>query len=101
MKILIIPQQPSGTLSVFDLASHDYPREIKFKRGTVFAVVAKAHHNYGYTTHKTTDAVKKQVCDLNDCGVGHTVLDSEGYYYSANGIRVARERQLFSSAINT
>lgn len=56
MKIVTIPQKQSGTLNIHSLASEHYDRDIKFRKGTKFAVVLAAYYGDHYTTHKTADA---------------------------------------------
>ncbi len=54
MRIVIVPQKMSGTGSIHDIASQHSDREIKFPKGSEFAVVlADYYGGKGYTTHKS------------------------------------------------
>jgi len=80
MKTLIIPQKMSGTGSIHDLASDLFDREIKFPKGSKYAVVLAAYYGgKGYTTHRTEAAAIK-ASKAND-DYSHAIIDDAGNEY--------------------
>jgi hypothetical protein len=84
MKIYTIKQKMSGTGTIHDIASEHYDREIKFREGTIYAVVLASYYG-GYTTHKTAEKAAKVSDRLAREGYSHVVLDAEGCGYTSNG----------------
>ncbi len=79
MKTLIIPQKPSGTGSIHDIASDCYPREIQFSSNDVFALVLASYYGDSYTTYSTADAVVEA---FENCSVySKAIVDIDGNHY--------------------
>ena len=79
MKTLIIPQKPSGTGSIHDIASDLYPREIQFPSNAVFALVLSSYYGDKYTTHCTADAVV--MASKKYSYYSKTIVDIDGNHY--------------------
>jgi len=85
MKVYTIEQKMSGTGNIHDLASEHYDREIKFRKGTKYAVVLAAYYGNHYTTHKTKDAAADMSNAQTKQGYSHVVIDTDGNTYTSNG----------------
>lgn len=83
MKTYVIKQKQSGSGNIHDLASQHYDREIKFKKGTHYAVVLSSFYGGNhYTTHYTAVAAARQ---SNQTTESHHVIDENGLVYLVNG----------------
>ena len=84
MATYIIPQKPSNTGSIHDLASDCFDREINFAPGCKFAVVLAAYYGgKGYTTHKTAEAAIKAANRRKD--YSKAIIDADGNGYADIG----------------
>ena len=59
--VVTIQQKMSGTGTIHDAASQLYDREIRFRRGEIYAVVVAAYYiersgRRGYSCHRTAEA---------------------------------------------
>lgn len=80
MKKVIIPQKMSGTGSIHDIASQHYDREIKFPKGTKFAVVlADYYGGKGYTTHASESATIQ--ADKRQSEFSREIIGVDGWSY--------------------
>ena len=92
MKTLEIKQKMSITGSIHDLASQDFDRQIKFRAGTLFAVVESSYYGgNGYTTHKTEEATA--VASHRNSS-SHQIIDFNGVVFTACGARLVATGQL-------
>jgi hypothetical protein len=83
MKVYTIKQKSTGTGTIYDIASDQFDRKIKFRSGTRYAVVLAAYYGCNlYTTHKTEDSAITQSKKTSDA---HIVMDSEGTIYLVDG----------------
>lgn len=81
MKTLTIPAKMSGTGTIHDLASQHGPREIKFPRGSKYAVVLAAYYGgRGYTTHRSKLATIE--ADQRCKDYSRQILGKDGWAYS-------------------
>lgn len=79
MEIYTIEQRESGTGSIHDIASSDYDREIRFPKGSVYAVVLAAYYGgKGYTTHRSMATAIMSSERLCRRGVSHDIIDVMG-----------------------
>jgi hypothetical protein len=85
MKVYTIEQKMSGTGNIHDIASEHYDREIKFRRGTKFAVVLASYYGDHYSTHKTKDAAAEMSARQTRLGVSHKIIDTDGNEYISDG----------------
>ena len=83
MKIYTIKQKYRELGNIHDVASDHYDREIKFRKGTKFAVVLAAFFGDHYTTHKTARTAAQKSNEL--LGFSHEIIDADGNRYVANG----------------
>lgn len=80
MKKIIIPRKMSGTGSIHDIASEHYSREIKFPKGSKFAVVLASYYGgKGYTTHATEDATIQ--ASKRQSGYSGQIIGVDGWIY--------------------
>ena len=79
MKTVTIPQKGSGTGSIHDLNSQHYDREIRFPRGSKYAVVLAAYYGDHYTTHRSEEATIRE--DRRQHEYSRQIIDSDGNYY--------------------
>lgn len=82
MKSHIIKRKMSGTGSIHGLASDLYDREIKFRKGTKYAVVLSSYYGNLYTTHKTAKAAAQKSLRVKQ---SHVIIDSDGNHYNIYG----------------
>ena len=76
MQVYTIPQKESCSGSIHDIASAHYDREIRFRKGTRFAVVNASYYGgKGYTTHKTVLAA---IAESERRSESHEIIDIEG-----------------------
>lgn len=86
MKVYTIEQKMSGTGTIHDIANEHYDREIKFRKGTRYAVVLASYYGgRGYTTHKTPESAAKMSDRQTRDGHSHMVIDHKGDVYTSNG----------------
>lgn len=85
MKTYTIKQKMSGSGSIHDLASQHYDREIKFRKGTKYAVVLSSYYGDHYTTH--TDEYNA-IRQANKTCESHHIIDTDGNVYFVNGDRL-------------
>jgi hypothetical protein len=83
MHIFTIPQKPTNTGHIHDLASDQFDREIKFPANARYAVVCSSFYGGNiYSTHKTLAATikasKKQPMQ-------HLIMNNQGHLYSVCG----------------
>lgn len=83
MKTYTIEQKMSNSGSIHDIASDMYDREIKFRKGTKFAVVFASYYGDHYTTHKTEDATIRAAQRHRDYSL--SIIDIDGNQYQDNG----------------
>lgn len=82
MKKVIIPQKMSGTGSIHDIASQQ-DREIKFPKGSQFAVVLASYYGgKGYTTHATESATIQADRRQND--YSRQIIGVDGWPYEVD-----------------
>jgi hypothetical protein len=80
MATYIIPQKPSNTGSIHDIASQHFDREIKFAPGCKYAVVLASYYGgKGYSTHKTAEAAI--AASKSNREYSHQIIDTEGKEY--------------------
>ncbi len=80
MKTYTIPQKMSGTGSIHDIASDQFPREIRFRSGCRYAVVLASYYGGNtYTTHMTKNSAVRRTHRLGDYAM--SIIDSDGHYY--------------------
>lgn len=80
MKKVIIPQKMSGTGTIHDIASQHGDREIKFPKGTEYAVVlADYYGNNLYTTHRSENATIQQ--SKREQEFSHQIIGVDGWVY--------------------
>ena len=92
MKTLELKQKMANTGSIHDLAFPDFHRQIKFRAGTLFAVVESSYfRDFGYTTHKT-EAATAVASRRNSCS--HQIIDFNGVVFTASGARLVATGQL-------
>lgn len=90
MKIVTIPQKMSGTGSIHDIASQHYDREIKFPKGSHYAVVlADYYGGKGYTTHKTESATVE--ADKRNRKYSRQIIGVDGWTYYVSYDELARD----------
>lgn len=83
MKKVIIPQKMSGTGTIHDIASHQYDREIKFPKGTRYAVVLSSYYGgKGYTTHATEQATIQ--ADKRQSEYSRQIIGVDGWVYDVD-----------------
>jgi hypothetical protein len=83
MKKIIIPQKQSGTGSIHDIASEHFDREIKFPKGSKFAVVlANYYGGKGYTTHATESATIQ--ADKRQSDYSRQIVGVDGWIYNVD-----------------
>lgn len=76
----IIPQKPSNTGTIYDLASEHFDRQIVFAKNSIYAVVCAAYYGgKGYTTHASAKAAIKASKALGD--YNHSIIDVNGEHY--------------------
>jgi len=86
MKTLELKQKMANTGSIHDIAFPDFHRQIKFREGTLFAVINAAYYGgKGYTTHKT-EAATAVASNRNSCT--HQIIDFNGVLFTACGARL-------------
>lgn len=87
MKIYTIHQKPSGTGSIYDLASLYFDREIKFPANHYYAVVLAAYYGTNlYTVHRTAHAA---ISKSNKTEQFHWIIDADGNRYDIDWDRLA------------
>jgi hypothetical protein len=80
MKKVIIPQKMSGTGNIHDTASQHGDREIKFPKGSKYAVVLASYYGgKGYTTHATEEAAIQ--ADRRNKEFSRVIIGADGYIY--------------------
>lgn len=80
MKKIIIPQKMSGTGSIHDLADQHADREIKFPKGSQYAVVLASYYGgKGYTTHGSEDATIQ--ADRRQREYSRQIIGVDGWFY--------------------
>ena len=80
MTIYTIGQKMSNSGSIYDLASSNEDRNIRFPAGHNYAIVlASSYGGKGYTTHRTSEAAAKESRRQSEWS--HSVIDSSGNYY--------------------
>lgn len=85
MKTFTIEQKMSSTGSIYDLASDQCDRVIKFPKSSKYAVVLPSYYGgKGYTTHKTQEAAKAKAKELSNKGYHSQIIDSYGNYYDTH-----------------
>ena len=83
MKKVIIPQKQSNTGSIHDIASQHYDREIKFPKGTRFAVVLASYYGgKGYTTHASESATIQ--ADKRQGEFSRQIIGVDGWVYDVD-----------------
>ena len=91
MKKVIIPQKMSGTGSIHDLASQHGSREIRFPKGSQYAVVLASYYGgRGYTTHATEEAAIR--ADVRQREYSHQIIGVDGYIYDTSSDHDELER---------
>ncbi len=79
---LTITRKMSGAGSIYDLASDQFDRTIKFAPQCVYAIVLPAYYGgKGYTTHKTEQTTIKAAHKLQRQGYAYNILDLDGNSY--------------------
>lgn len=79
MKIYTIPQKMINSGSIHDIASDMFDREIRFPKGSLYAVVDASYYGgKGYTTHRTAQAAAKKSAASGCAGC---IIDTEGTVY--------------------
>jgi len=82
MKTLIIKKKMSNTGTIYDLASAQYDREIKFRGGTKYAVVFPAYFgNNLYKTFRSEDNAIKYSTKEQKNGFYPAIIDNDGNEY--------------------
>lgn len=81
MEILTIDQD--DTRSIYDIASPNHSREIKFRTGAELAVILPSFYGKNiYSTHKTVKAAIKKYKQLRSQGYeGVVIADRNGIYF--------------------
>jgi hypothetical protein len=80
MKKVIIPQKPSNTGSIHDIASQHYDREIKFPKGAKYAIVLASYYGgKGYTTHASEAATIQ--ADRRQAEYSREIIGVDGWSY--------------------
>ena len=79
MKKVIVPQKMNGTGSIHDIASAHYPREIKFPKGSQYAVVLASYYGDIYTTHKSEAAAIQAAKRNSDSSL--EIIGADGWAY--------------------
>lgn len=80
MKKVIIPQKMSGTGSIYDIASVNQDREIKFPKGDRYAVVLAAiYGGKGCSTHGSESATIQ--ADKRNKEYSHQIVGVDGWVY--------------------
>lgn len=79
MDIYTIDRKISNSGTIHDLASDQYDRIIKFKKGFLYAVVLPAFYGDISTTHKTEDAAIRKYKTLKN--YNPTIIDCYGQIY--------------------
>lgn len=84
MKTYTIPQKMSGTGTIHDIASQHYDRDIKFPKGSKYAVVLASYYGgKGYTTHRTAKAAIAESNRQRE--YSHTIIDTNGSEFYVYG----------------
>ncbi len=78
MKILTINSKMSGTGTIHDLASDQYDRVIKFKKGEKFCVILPAYFGDWSTNCRSEEAAVKKAMQTEHS----QVIDTEGHRYA-------------------
>lgn len=91
-----IPQKPSNSGSIHDLASDMFDREIVFSNGCYYAVVSASYYGgKGYTTHRTANGAARASYKLTAGSYSHQIIDAHGRVYVvlelSNGPVLARQ----------
>lgn len=74
-----------ATANIHSIASQQVDREIKFRKGTKYAVVLASYYGgKGYTTHATQLAASNKADKLLAEGYSVCVIDSDGVRYIAD-----------------
>lgn len=82
METLTIERKQSNTGTIHDIASDQIDRDIKFPKGSEFAVVLSSYYGgKGYTTHKTAAAAIGKSNELNNQDFSHEIIDTDGVVY--------------------
>jgi hypothetical protein len=78
---LTIPQKPSNTGDILDLASEMQEREIKIPRGAKFVIILPSYYGCGnmYSTHRSAEAAAKAIRRLKRDGYAYQVFDADGH----------------------
>lgn len=89
MTILTIPQKMSNTGSIYDLASDQYDRDIRFRAGEVYAIVDAAYYGgKGYSTYRSvTTAIKAS----RKHPYAHQIIDARGQVYAVDYDRLVSQ----------
>ena len=86
MQVLTIEAKGSNTGNIHDIADSNMDRDIKFRKGCLFAVVLASYYNAhqsnrGYSTYKTAQAAAKGSRKVN---ASNKVIDISGVEYQVN-----------------
>ncbi len=76
-----IEKKPSGTGTIYDLAS-DLEDRVISGPGKYAVVKAAYYGGKGYTTHKTERAAIKKSQELGRHGIHHAIIDGNGNRYA-------------------
>lgn len=83
MKTVIIKKKMSNTGTIYDLESDQYDREIKFRKGTKYAVVFPAYFGHNlYKIFESEEAAIKHATREQRDGYYPSIIDDEGNTYS-------------------
>lgn len=83
MTSFIIEKKPSGTGTIYDIASDQVDREIIFKKGYNYAVVLSSFYGgKGYTTHRTKHAALSKAKKLSKDNMSFKIIDLNGNEYT-------------------
>ena len=83
MKIYTIKQKMSNSGSIHDIASYTHDREIRFPKGSLYAIVLASYYVKQYTTHRSEAATIRKAHQQRK--YSFQIIDSEGNRYFDNG----------------
>lgn len=90
MKKILLDKKMSGTGTIHDIKSEYYRREIKFRKGTKYAVILASFYGDIYTTHCTEEAAIKASRKNKD--FSHLIMDINENWYWCNGYELISTR---------